>query len=176
MVELKVNELTILMHLLSKKSNKSHIGAPQEEILKALNVKDKNKSIYFQNLIRNLANYIEPLGLQVRFNPLNCYWYISFDPETTELIAANPFEGNPRLAATLYCTMINCFNSAGETTMQKIKEIRKKKGIIEDIRELEKLGFVTHEKDQNKISLTPLIGYLIDLEKLFFKIALKLKK
>ena len=122
-----MNELTVLMHLLSKKISKSQIGATKQEILKNLNVKDKNKSIYFQTMISNLSNYLEPLGLQVRFNPLNSYWYISFDPETTEIISANPFEGNPRLAATLYCTMICCFNSTGETTIQKIKELRKKK-------------------------------------------------
>ncbi|MFX0038916.1 MAG: hypothetical protein ACFFCY_10210 [Promethearchaeota archaeon] len=171
-----MNELTILMHFLSKKTNKFQIGATQEEILKRLNVNDKNKTIHFQNLINNLANYLKPLGLQVRFNPLNSYWYIIFEPETTEIISANPFEGNPRLAATLFCTLINCFNSSGETTIQKIKEVRKKKGVIEDLKELEKLGFVTYEKNFNKISLTPLIGYLLDLEKLFLKIALKLKK
>jgi len=170
-----MNELTVLMHLLSKKTNKYQIGATKEDTLNVLNVKDRNKTIYFQNLINNLSNYLEPLGLQVRFNPLNSYWYISFDPETTEVISANPFEGNPKLAATLYCTIICCFNSSGETTIQKIKEIRKKKGVIEDIKELEKMGFVTLEKNLNKVSLTPLIGYLLDLEKLFLKIALKLK-
>ena len=167
--------MTILVYLLSKETYKSQIGATQEEILNALNVKDKNKSFYFQNVIENLSNYVEPLGLQVRFNPLNSHWYISFDSETTEIISANPFEGNPRLAATLYCTLICCFNNSGETTVQKIKEIRKKKGVIDDIKELEKTGFVTLEKHLGKVHLTPLIGYLIDLEKLFFKIALKLK-
>ncbi|MFX0142507.1 MAG: hypothetical protein ACFE9C_00385 [Candidatus Hodarchaeota archaeon] len=171
-----MNELTVLMHFLSKKVNNFQIGATQEEILRALNVNDKNKTIYFQNLINNLANYLNPLGLQVRFNPLNSCWHIVFEQETTEIISANPFEGNPRLAATLYCTLVNCFNSSGETTIQKIKEIRKKKGVIEDLKELEKLGFVTYQKNSNKISLTPLIGYLLDLEKLFLKIALKLKK
>jgi len=170
-----MNEITILMHLLSKKTNNSQIGATKEEILKTLNVKGKNKSIYFLDMIKNLSNYLEPLGLQVRFNPLNSYWYISFDPETTEMISANPFEGNPRLAATLYCTMICCFNSTGETTIQKIKEIRKKKGVLEDIKELEKKGFVNLAKSMNQVRLTPLIGYVLDLEKLFLKIALKIK-
>ncbi|MFW9828805.1 MAG: hypothetical protein ACFFEY_14535 [Candidatus Thorarchaeota archaeon] len=170
-----MNDLTILMHLLSKKSSKFEIGATQEEILNVLNFKGKNKMIYFQNLIRNLANYLEILGLQVRFNPLNSYWYIAFDHEIPELVSANPFQGNPRLAATLYCTLINCFNTSGETTVQKIKEIRKKKGILEDIKELEKMGFLIYKQKPNKISLTPLIGYLLDLEKLFLKIALKLK-
>ncbi|MFX0105554.1 MAG: hypothetical protein ACFE75_08690 [Candidatus Hodarchaeota archaeon] len=170
-----MNELTVLMHLLSKKTNQSQIGATKAEILNALNVKNRNKSIYFQHLVNNLSNYLEPLGLHISFNPLNSYWYISFDPETTEIISANPFEGNPRLAATLYCTLICCFNSSGETTIQKIKEIRKKKGVIEDLKDLKNLGFVTFEKTLNRVSLTPLIGYLLDLEKLFLKIALKLK-
>ncbi|MFX1463396.1 MAG: hypothetical protein ACFFBF_10185 [Promethearchaeota archaeon] len=170
-----MNELTVLMHFLSKKSSNFQIGATKKEILEALSIKDKNKSILFQNLVNNLSNYLEPLGLQVRFNPLNSYWYISFDPETTEIISANPFEGNPRLAATLYCTMICCFTTSGQTTIQKIKEIRKKKGVIEDIKELEKMGFVILDKKLNIVKLTPLIGYLLDLEKLFLKIALKLK-
>jgi len=170
-----MNEMTVLIYLLSKKTYKSQIGATKEEILNALNVKDKNKSFYFQKVIENLSIYVEPLGLQVRFNPLNSYWYISFDSEITEIVSANPFEGNPRLAATLFCTLICCFNNSGETTIQKIKEIRKKKGVIEDIKELEKMDFVIFEKNLSKVSLTPLIGYLIDLEKLFFKIALKLK-
>jgi len=171
-----MNELTVLMYLLSRKTYKSKIGATEGEILNALNVKDKNKSIYFQNLINNLSNYLEPLNLQIRFNPLNSYWYISFDPETNEIISANPFNGNPRLAATLFCTLICCFNSSGETTIQKIKDIRKKKGVLEDIKELKRMGFVTIEKNLNKLSLNPLIGYLIDLEKLFLKTALKLRK
>ena len=77
-----MNELTVLMHLLSKKENKFQIGATKKDILKNLNIKGKNKSIYFQNIITHLSNYLEPLGLQVRFNPLNACWYISFDPET----------------------------------------------------------------------------------------------
>ena len=170
-----MNELTILMHLLSKK-NKFEMGATQDEILKALNVKDKNKSIYFQRIISNLANHLKTLGLQVKFNPLNSRWYISFESGITEIVSANPFEGNPRLAATLYCTLINCFTNSGETTIQKIKEIRKKEGIMEDIKELENLGFVTYDKYLNKVNLTPLIGYLLDLEKVFLKIALELKK
>ncbi|MFX0153163.1 MAG: hypothetical protein ACFE9Q_01445 [Candidatus Hodarchaeota archaeon] len=167
--------MSILMHYLSKKDNISQIGATRNEILNALNVKDKNKNIYFQNLIKNLSNYLEPLGLQVRFNPLNSYWYISFESETTELISANPFDGKPRLAATLFSILISSFSSQGVTNFQKIKEIRKKKGVLEDVKELEKMGFVIFEKNLNIVSLTPLIGYLLNLEKLFLKIAFKLR-
>ena len=43
----KMNEMSILMHLLSKRRNKYQIGATEEEILDVLNVKNKNKSIIF---------------------------------------------------------------------------------------------------------------------------------
>lgn len=170
-----MNELTVLMNLLSKKTNLSEIGASKKEILNALNVKDKNKSIYFQNLIINLSNYIEPLGLQVKFNSLNSHWYISFDSETSEIISANPFDGKPRLAASLFCTLICCINNSGVAKIQKIQKLRNKKGLLEDLKELEKLRFIIVEKNLKQVHLTPLIGYLLDLEKLFVKIALKLK-
>jgi hypothetical protein len=170
-----MNELSVLIHLLSKKENMAIIGSTKKEILNALNIKDKNKAIYFQELVINASNYLEPLGLQIRFNPLNSYWYLTFDSDTSEIISANPFEGNPRLAATLFSTLICCINSSGETTLQKIIEIRKKKGVIEDIKDLEKKGFVVFDKNKSNVKLTPLIGYLVDLEKLFLKIALKMK-
>jgi len=171
-----MNEISVLMYLLSKKSNIFQIGASEDEILKALNFKDKNKSIYFQNLLNQFSKYIEPLGLQIRFNPLNSHWYISFDSDTTEIISANPFNGKARLAATLFCTLVCCFNNSGMTQIQKIKELRKKKDIWEDLKELKKRGFIEIDKNLNHVYLTPLIGYLLDLEKLFIKISLELKK
>ena len=137
---------------------------------------DKNKSIYFQTLITHLSSYVEPLGLQVKFNPLNSHWYLSFESETSELISANVFNGKPRLAASMFCTLVCCFKNSGVTTIQKVKELRKKKGVLEDLKELEKMGFLNIEKNLNQVHLTPLIGYLLDIERLFIKIALKIKK
>ena len=37
------------------------------------------------------------------------------------------------------------------------------------------MGFVLFEKNLNKVKVTPLIGHLLDLEKLFLKTALKMK-
>ena len=170
-----MNEFTILMNLLSKKTISFQIGASEEEILKALNVRDKNKSSYFQNLIIHLTNYIEPLGLTVKYNSLNSHWYLTFDSDTTEIFSANVFDGKPRLAASMFYTLVCCFNNSGVTKVQKIREMRKKKGILEDLKDLEKMGFLVIEKDTDQVRLTPLIGYLIDLEKLFVKIALKIK-
>ncbi|MFX1571849.1 MAG: hypothetical protein ACFFB0_03795 [Promethearchaeota archaeon] len=171
-----MNEITILMHLLSRKVNLFEIGATKEEVLNALNIKDKNKSIYFQDLITNLSNYIEPLGLQIRFNPLNSHWFILFNSDVSDFVSANPFEGKPRLAATLFCTLVCCMKNFGTGKIHEIRELRKKKGIIEDLNELKKMGYLELKKDSGEVKLSPLIGYQLDLEKLFIKLALKFKK
>ncbi|MFX0080549.1 MAG: hypothetical protein ACFE94_02250 [Candidatus Hodarchaeota archaeon] len=171
-----MNEFTVLMHLLSNKKKKIQIGASKEEILKALNIHGKNESIYFQNLITHLSSYIEPLGLQIRFNPLSSRWFITFERYTSDFFSANPFEGKPRLAATLFCSLICCLKNLGTAKIQEIKKIRKKKHILEDLKELRNMGYIHIDEKLEKISLTPLIGYQLDLNKLFIKLALKLKQ
>jgi len=170
-----MNEFTILMYLLSSKKDKIQIGATKEEILKAINIHNRNESIHFENLITHLSNYIEPLGLQIRFNPLSSCWYIAFNRYTSDFFSANPFEGKSRLAATLFCIMICCLKNLGIAKIQDIKEIRKKKFIIEDLKELQNRGYIHLDKKLGKVSLTPLIGYKLDLNKLFIKLALKIK-
>lgn len=171
-----MNEISILMHLLSNKSNLYEIGATKKEVVKSLNIIGKNKSIYFQNLITNLSNYIEPMGLQVRFNPLNSRWFISFEMDISDTILANPFEGKPRLAATLFCTLVCCLKNMGVAKVHEIKDLRNKKNVIDDLKELKKMGYLELEKDFGKVRLTPLIGYQLDLDKLFIKLALKSKE
>ncbi len=172
-----MNEISILMHMLSNKNNLYVIGATKSEIFHTLNVKTKNKSGHFHYLIINLSKYIEPLGLQIRYNPINSHWFISYDSEVSDLISANPFENKPRLAATLFCTIVCCLkNPDGISKITEIQTIRKKKGVIEDLRELEQKGYLKFDRNLNHINLTPLIGYQLDLERLFVKLALKIKQ
>ena len=171
-----MNELSILMHLLSKKRSINQIGATEVEILDILNVKNKNKSFYFQSLITGLSSYLIPLGLQVKFNSLNSHWYISSDSEITELISANPFEGRPSLAATLLCVLTSCLKNSGFASIQEIKKLRNKKDIMSDLKELEKEGYLIISKTTYQVQLTPLIGYKLDLHKLLVNLSLKLKE
>ncbi|MFX0057449.1 MAG: hypothetical protein ACFE85_07960 [Candidatus Hodarchaeota archaeon] len=171
-----MNEISILMHLLSRRKKEYQIGATKKEILSSLNIKGKNKPVYFHDLITNLSNYVKPLGIQVQYNPLNSHWFISFDSEISDLIFANPFEGEPRLAATLLCVLICSLQDSGITTIQKVNKIRKKKSILDDLKELRKKGYIFLNKENGKITLTPLIGYQLDIHKLFTKLALKLKE
>ena len=152
------------------------MGATKKEILKKLNVKNRNKTVYFQSLIINLSNYIEPLGLQIKYNPIDSHWFISYEPEISELISANPFEGKPKLAATLFCTLICCLQNSGEAKISEIEKLRKKKHVIEDLKELGKKGYLEINSELNIVHLTPLIGYQLDFEKLFIRLYQKIKE
>jgi hypothetical protein len=170
----KLNEFTILLYLLSRKKSSFDVGASKEEIIKSLSLQGKNEAVHFQNLIVQLSNYLEPLGLQIRFNPLSSNWYIAFEMATSELIYANPFEDKPRLAATLFTALICCLKNEGSTTIGEIGKLRKKKSVLEDLKELRNRGYLELDQNLKQIRLTPLIGYQLDLNKLFIKLALKL--
>ena len=171
-----MNEFTILVYILSKKANFFEIGATKEEVIKKLNYQGKNESIYFQNLIIQLSNYLEPLGLQIRFNPLSSRWYIAFEMATSDLIYANPFEDKPRLAATLFVVLICCLKNTGIGKIHEIEKLRKKKSVIDDLKELRNRGYIEIDDDLGQVRLTPLIGYQLDLNKLLIKLTLKLSK
>ena len=171
-----MNEISILMYMLSRKKSTHQIGATKKEILKSLNVKNKNKSVYFQDLLTGLSNYLEPLGLQINFNSLNSHWYIIYENQLTDLISANPFEGRPSLSATLLCILTSCLKNSGYASFQEIRMLRNKKDVKDDIKILEKEGFLEIDKKTTNIQLTPLIGYKLDLQKLFVRLALKLKE
>ena len=170
-----MNDLSLLMHLLSMKRDSNLIGASKKELIENLGIKGKNSSVYLQKLIIELSNYLEPIGLQVRYNPLNSYWFITFESEISELLLANPFERRPSLAATLFCVIVYCLKSSGSAEIADIQKIRGKKSIIEDIKELEGLGYLEIISKSNQVRLTPLIGYKLDIPKLLLQTALKIK-
>ena len=170
-----INEFSILIHLLSRKINNYQMGASKKEIIEKLHITGKNEQIYFHQLISNLSKHIEPLGLFIRFNPLDNHWFVSYDLEISNLISANPFEDKPKLAATLFCVLICCLSNLGRIKVKDIKELRKKKGVLKDLRKLEEFGYINLDREINEVSLTPLIGYQLDLPQLFTKLSLKLK-
>lgn len=172
---IKINEFSILMNLLSRRVNKNQIGATKKEIMNALNLKEKKDNYYLQELLTELSNYIEPLGLYIRFNPMDDHWFISHDFETSNLLSANPFEDKPKLAATLFCILVCCLTNSGPSSIKQIKKLRKKKGVRKDLQELEKMGYIDINDEKKEVFLTPLIGYKLDIQNLFIKLSLKLK-
>jgi len=170
-----MNELSIVMHLLSRRVNKYQLGATEEEICSLLNISGKYQSSLFNQFLINLSKYIEILGLNIKFNPIDDHWYISYESEISDIVKANPFENKPRLAASLFSVLISCMSNFGSTTVSEIVKLRKKKGILSDLRELENQGYITLDKDSGKVSLTPLIGYELDINHLLTNLALKMK-
>ncbi|MGV9205972.1 MAG: hypothetical protein ACOC44_18335 [Promethearchaeia archaeon] len=168
------------MHLLSKEDKESNtIGTTKKEALEYLNIGPRNNDGYFQDLLAHLAEYIRPLGLQVRFNPMINRWYLSYEDSVSDLIEANPFSDKPRLPATLFCILTVALSHSGKIRVKDVKELRKKKGIHRDLNDLEDLGYIKLETDNKGIEfirLTPLIGYQLDMEKLSLNLALQTKK
>ncbi|TXT65740.1 MAG: hypothetical protein BAJALOKI3v1_70042 [Promethearchaeota archaeon] len=171
-----MNEFSILMNLLSNRISKNQIGATKQELMEALNLRKDKDAYYFQELLSQLSNYIEPLGLYVRFNPVDHHWFISHDFKTSNLLSANPFQDKPKLAATLFCVLVACLKSSGSAKVKDIKELRKKKGVLRDLKKLEEEGYILLDDEEKQVILTPLIGYQLDIQKLFVKLSLKLKE
>lgn len=176
----KINQLSLLMHLLSKEDKDTNkIGASKKEVLEYLNIPSQNANTVFQELLTHLAEYLQPIGLEIRFNPINEYWYLSYEESISDLIKANPFSDKPRLPATLFCILTVAMTHSGEIRVKDVKELRKKKGIHRDLGDLEDLGYISLDTDKKGIEvikLTSLIGYQLDLEKLSLNLALHTKK
>jgi hypothetical protein len=170
----EMNEISILMYLLSKKDMVDEMGSTKEEILDYLKISGRNRGYFFRNLLIELSNYITPLGLEIQFNPLNNRWFLAYKSNMNELISANPFQDKPRLAATLFCAIVLCLKNNGVVKIAELQKARRKKDIRNDIAELELLGYIETLKSGTDIRLTPLIGYQLNLEKLFMNLSIKL--
>ncbi len=159
-----MNEFAALMILLTR-SHDGIRGAPSEEILKALHWPDKLGRAELQKKLSEFDTYLHPLGLQVRVNPLNDFWFVAFRQDISEFVAQNPFGGKPRLPATLLATIICMVQHGNKVPISAVREIRKKETVQEDLKQLANLGYV--EITGENVSLTPLIGYQLDLINLF---------
>ena len=168
-----MNEISILFYLLSKRSGHHQIGTTKEEILDKLNITGRNQDFILTELLIELAKYIEPIGLQIKFNPIDEHWYITFEKDISETFKANQFIGKPSLAATLFCIITSCFKNSGKAKVQEIKNLRKKKDIIPDLKKLSKLGYISISKNFDQVELTSLIGYQLDLHELYLSLAQK---
>ncbi|TFF88412.1 MAG: hypothetical protein EU550_01345 [Promethearchaeota archaeon] len=171
-----MNEMSLLMFLLSKKGDKYQKGATLEEITNKFDWTPKTSSIKFYTLITNLSHYIEPIGLQISYNTLDSHWFITHQDELEEMISANPFENKPRLAATLFVVLTLCLQNLGRAKIAEVQKLRNKKGIERDLKDLEEFGYLIIDDEKNEVQLTPLIGYQLDLEKVLMNLSLRIKK
>jgi hypothetical protein len=171
-----MNEISILLQLLSRIQKDHQIGASEDEMLNILNYPGKNAKYYLNKLLVNLNSYIEPIGLQVKYNPINNHWFISSDSDISEKFASNPLEHRPGILTTLFCIVTCAMSNSGTCKLSDLMNLRKKKTIIEDLTILKEEKYIVMDDDAHEIELTPLLGYELDLNQLIQNIALKLEK
>lgn len=159
----------MLLHLLTRKrgENGERIGSTAEEIVKALDFGEKNQFFQFNRIIINFSQYIQPLGLSLRFNPMNAHWYLIQDKETVEYFKENPLFSTPRLAATLLVILLlNVLNK--QTTIAQVANYRNVKNIKQDLKSLKEMGYIDY--NDTHIQLTEKLVYNVDIQRLIEKI------
>ncbi|MHA1728883.1 MAG: hypothetical protein ACTSWY_09145 [Promethearchaeota archaeon] len=158
-----MNEAEIIIFLLSQKRNDMLIGASEKELLKVLALTDRNAKFKLLNLLDEINSNIVFLGLKIKYNPANGYWFITFKDNISSLIPSSSNNNLPsRLAATLFSILLISISKGGPIQTQNLAEIRNKKSIQEDIQDLEKMKFI--KSNRGTVSLTPKIFYYIDIE------------
>ncbi len=163
-----MNEAQLLMFLLSRKKDESTIGATKDEICDKLGLTDRNADYKFWNLLQGLNKSLFPLGIVTKFNPVNSHWHLGFQDKMEMQFGRSIHALSPRIAALLFTILILYVSKSSQITVGKIQELRNKQDISKDVRELEKLGFITVEDDI--ITLTAKIFYYIDVNDLIEKI------
>ena len=73
-----MNEAQVVLYLLSRKKSEIEIGATKDEICAKLGLTDRNADYKFWNLIRGINLSVFPMGLIVKFNPVNSHWFVGF--------------------------------------------------------------------------------------------------
>jgi len=163
-----MNEYSILIHLLTQKRENSSLknteilGATQKEICKKLKFTGKSASIRFYSLLEEVSKNLRAFGLHIQKNPLNNHWFITQDSEIQEFSQANPFHDKPKLAATLCAVLAVSLTQASSVSVDQVKEVRKKKNLMNDLKALEKMKFII--LSENQILIHPNIGYFLNID------------
>ncbi|MCP4761148.1 MAG: hypothetical protein GY870_05160 [archaeon] len=160
-----MNESELIIYLLSRKINETTIGATEKELLEALMLTDRNAKFKLLNLLEELNMNISHLGLIIKFNAANNHWFINFKDEISSVIQNSSKEIlSSGLAATLFSILLLSISNegGGKVSVKEVVEVRKKKSIKDHLSELQKLGYIS--VDGSNIKLTPKIFYFIDID------------
>ncbi|MHA1339654.1 MAG: hypothetical protein ACTSRZ_05890 [Promethearchaeota archaeon] len=158
-----MNEAEILIYMLSRESKNGIIGSTQKELLNSLGLSDKNSSIKLLNLMQELNKSIAFLGLEIKFNPVNSYWYIGFKDNISYMLESSNLPKLPSpIAATLSAILVKTIDKGGAISKKDVLQIRNKKNIDDDLKFLEENNFI--QQNNNTITLTPKIFYFIDID------------
>ncbi|MCF2136834.1 MAG: hypothetical protein K9W43_06270 [Candidatus Thorarchaeota archaeon] len=160
-----LNEYSVLMNLLTRTGKP--IGADVEDMLDALGYPElEGRAVLFGRLAA-LHNLLEPLGLSIKFNPIDRVFYIDVQPTKDMDIAQEVLPD--RLAATLLAVMTLAYQKGGWVSVKQVQGIRKKslRSIREDLRDLAKSGYIEFDRNSGDVRPGVRVPFEIDYEEIF---------
>ncbi|MHA1771623.1 MAG: hypothetical protein ACTSYL_05430 [Candidatus Thorarchaeota archaeon] len=160
-----LNEYAILTNLLTRTGKP--IGAGVEDMLDALGYPElEGRAVLFQRLAA-LHQLLEPLGLAIRFNPIDDVFYIDVQPTVDVGLAQEVLPD--RLAATLLAVMTLAYQKGGWVSAKQVQGIRKKslRSIRDDLRELAKSGYVEYDRSSGNVRPGIRVPFEISYDEIF---------
>ncbi len=121
------------------------------------------------SLLNILERYLRPIGLKLKFDPNYRVWYIQHIQPPDDVVSLNL---PARLAATLMYVLILTHDTGNAVEIDKIAQHRKKskRGVYDDLRELEKMKLV--KIDGDSVRPSKYLPFIIDIDKFFSKLAM----
>jgi len=160
-----MNEYAILMKLLTRSGDP--IGAGVDDMLDALGLpEDLGRELLFRRL-GELHIRLEPVGLTIKHNPVSGVFYV--DTSIQSKVAQEESMLPDRLAATLLIVITLAYQEGGWVSYDRVREFRKKslRGVMEDLRELQKQGYIEIDHAGKKVRLGLRVPFEIDYEAFF---------
>ncbi|NWF95506.1 MAG: hypothetical protein HXY34_05150 [Candidatus Thorarchaeota archaeon] len=160
-----MNEYSVLMRLLTRTG--TPIGAAVEDMLDALGLpEDFGRHVLFRHLA-GLQRQLALMGMTIRHNPVDHVFYVETVGRLDGDMASHTLPD--RLAATLLVVITLAYQQGGWVAIDSVRELRKKtrRGIIEDIRELESKGYLEVDATRQKTRPGSRVGFEIDYDAFF---------
>ena len=160
-----MNEYAILMKLLTRSGDP--IGAGVDDMLDALGLpEDLGREVLFRRL-GELHTRLEPVGLTIKHNPVSGVFFVdtSFQSKMKQEDSTLP----DKLAATLLIVITLAYQEGGWVSYDRVREFRKKslRGVMEDLRELQKQGYIELDAAGKRARLGLRVPFEIDYEAFF---------
>ena len=160
-----MNEYSFLIKLLTRSGDP--IGAGVDDMLDALGLpEDVGREILFRRL-SELHTRLEPLGLTIKHNPVSSVFYM--DTLIQSKMKQEDSMLPDRLAATLLIVITLAYQEGGWVSFDRVREFRKKslRGVMEDLRELQKQGYIEINQAGKRVRLGLRVPFEIDYEAFF---------
>ena len=147
------------------------MGAGMEDVLDALGLPEGSGNHIAIQHLAGLHRQLKQLGLAIKHNPVARVFYLDTldDVQLVEEETTLP----DRLAATLLVVITLTYQEGDWVPFSRVKEFRNKtiRGIRDDLRELQDLGYVEVDKKGKQVRPGSKVAFEIDYESFFRKLA-----